>query len=156
MAATPNNDPLFIGKIIHWDAELTNQVFPRTGGAVNTSLVPLGTAGDNGGVISSISVQVTGDTGSSNVVVLFTVRDGQSTARKRIEATLPQVSGSSTTTVIANYPVSVTLTDEEPFEGAIVELLKLEPREALYCALLQAETTSRFIVHAVGGLYDRA
>lgn len=152
--ARPNKDPIFISGPLHWDAELNSQVFPRAGGGIGaTSPVLLGTAGDNGGVISSVSIGVTGDC-SANVCVLFTQRDGSALCRKRAEVSLPQISGSSLSSAIA--PVHFTLPDYEPFEGCVVELLKLERLESLYCALLVAETTSKFFVHAVGGLYDQA
>jgi hypothetical protein len=85
--------------------------------------------------------------------VLFTLGDGAGVCRKRAEVSIPQITGSGATSAIAT--VHFTLPDREPFEGGVVELLKLSARESLYCALLQAETTSKFFVHAVGGLYDQ-
>lgn len=157
MTNSPNTDPIFISRPFHWDAELNSQILPRVGGIVTaTTPVLLGTAGDNGGVISSVVVNVTGNTTAANVCVLFTLRDGQISVRKRAEVGLSQVSAAANTAAIANYPVRFTLPDQEPFEGGTASLLKLEPKESLYAALLQAETTSKFIVHAVGGLYDQA
>jgi hypothetical protein len=151
-----NNDPIFISQPFHWDAELSSQIFPRAGGSIGvTAPVLLGKTSDNGGVITSVSITATGNTGA-NVCCLFTLREGASTARLRAEVGLPAVTGASNTSVLANFPVHFTLPDFEPFEGCVVEMLKLAPSESLYCALLQAEATSKFIVHAVGGLYDQA
>lgn len=154
MATSANNDPIFISQHVHWDAELNNQVFTRSGGALGTTApVLLGTAGDNGGVISSVSVEVSGNA-AANVCVLYSLRSGATAVRKRAEVSLPAVTGSNTSSALAGYAVHFVLPDYEPFEGCVVELLRLEAKESLYVALLQAEVTSKFTVHATGGLYD--
>lgn len=154
MANSPNNDPIYISRPFHWLAELTNQVLSRAGGSI-TSTTPalLGTAGDNGGVITSIGINVTGNT-AANVAVLFTPNsDGNAVIRG--EVALPAVVGISNTAIATGYPVKFALYDSEPFEAGTANFLKLAPSESIYVALLIAEATSKFVVHATGGLYDQ-
>lgn len=155
MAATPNNDPLFIGKRTHWKVELTNQILPRNGGAI-TSTTPafLGTAGDNGNIITSVAVQSTGIV-AANVCVLFSIKIGETNVSLRGEVALPAAASASNTAIITGYPVKFVLYDSEPFEATTANFIVLESGESLYAALLVAETTSRFIVHATGGTYDQ-
>jgi hypothetical protein len=148
-----NNDPIFITRPMHWVVELNSQVFTRAGGTPTTPLL-LAEAGDNGGVITSIGVTVTGIV-AANVCLLFSLLSGGVSLINRAEVTLPAVTSVTNTSAIAGYPVKFALYDTEPFEAtANAAFLKLSPGEKLYCALLQAETTSKFVVHATGGLYD--
>lgn len=155
MVATPNNDPLFIGRKTHWKVELTNQVLARGGGAI-TSTTPalLGTAGDNGNIITSVAVESTGIV-AANVCVLFSLQSGDTAVTLRGEVALPAAASASTIAIITGYPVKFVLYDSEPFEAGTANFLVLEPGESLYAALLVAEVTSKFIVRATGGTYDR-
>ncbi len=155
MASSPNNDPLFIGLRTHWKVELTNQVLARAGGAV-TSTTPafLGTAGDNGNIITSVAVEATGIV-AANVCVLFSLKTGETNVSLRGEVALPVAASASNTAIITGYPVKFTLYDSEPFEAGTANFLVLEPGESLYAALLVAEATSKFIVRATGGTYDQ-
>lgn len=155
MVATPNNDPLFIGRRTHWKAELTTQVLARAGGSVtSTTPVLLGTAGDNGNIITSVAVESTGIV-AANVCVLFSLIAGDTLVSLRGEAALPDAASASNTAIITGYPVKFTLYDSEPFEAGTANFLVLEPGESLYAALLVAEATSKFIVRATGGSYDQ-
>lgn len=148
-----NNDPIFVSRWFHWSAKLQSEVFPRIGGAIGPSApLLLGKVGDAGGVISSVNIQSTGNR-SATVAALYTLKEGSTICEKRCEVLVPVVSGSTLTSVIPS--VNFTLPDFEPFEGCIVELLKLEPRESLYCALLAfVLADAPIFVHAVGGVYD--
>jgi hypothetical protein len=148
-----NNDPIFISRPMHWVVELNSQVFTRAGGTPTTPLL-LAEAGDNGGVITSIGVTVTGVV-AANCIVLFALANNATALIHRIELSLPAAASATNTAAIAGYPVKFALYDTEPFEAtANAGFLKLSPGEKLYCALLQAETTSKFVIHATGGLYD--
>lgn len=153
---SPNYDPLFPGSWEHWVAEVNSQVLTRAGGTINgTNAVLLGTAGDNGAVIPSIGVTVTGVV-AANVMALFTVPEDSTTAYHRLEVALTAVGSVSNTAIATGYPIKFTLYDSQPFEAGTANFLRLSAGESLYAALMVAETTSKFVIHAIAGQYDAA
>ena len=154
MTASPNYDPLFPGSWEHWVAQVNSQVLTRAGGTISgTNAVLLGTAGDNGAIIPSIGVTVTGVV-AANVMALFTVSAGATTAIHRLEVALTAVASVSNTAIATGYPIKFTLYDSQPFEAGTSNFLRLSAGESLYAALMVAEATSRFNVHAIIGQFD--
>lgn len=146
-------EPTFKGAHAHWKAILTNQVMPKAGGAIAAANpVLLGTAGDYGFICEDIWVQATGDV-AANVCALFVLGVSDAGVTPHSFLALPAATGTTATSIVANYPVRFVLPNLL-FEFSTAKALLLHPGESLYCALGAAEATSRFIVNVQGGDCD--
>lgn len=146
-------EPTFKGEQNHWKAVLTSQVMPKAGGSIGASSpVLLGTAGDYGFVCEDIWVQATGDV-AANVCGLFVLGTSDEVVTPHSFLSLPAATGTTATSIVANYPVRFVLPNLL-FEFSTAKGLLLHPGESLYCALGAAEPTSRFVVNVQGGDCD--
>jgi hypothetical protein len=155
-----NTEPVFLGNHFHWVATLTNQVFPRGGGALlPTSPALLGTAGNYGALIEDIIVAPNGQCVQNNIRFYSKMADS-STLVRSIDfqmATIPAgtedasigyfIIGSQLSAVNADEYFPVVLVGEN------TRGIKLHPNESLYVGLGVVEATSSIHVSVYGGDY---
>jgi hypothetical protein len=153
-----NTEPVFLGNHFHWVGTLTDQVFPRGGGALlPTSPVLLGTAGNYGALIEDIIVAPNGGNVQNNIR-FFSKMSGMNTLVRSIDFQMPSVAPGAEDGSLNYYIIGSqlsTVNQDEFFPvvlvGETTRGIKLHPNESFYVGLGVPETISSIHVSVYGG-----